>query len=142
MALSIGDKDATRGMTKVIFDAMDAELRPPMEQSLRDTGSPEDEIQKAVIKAQANWRQLSFVIASGLVSSLRRDPPPSPADPVFGEAFSSRVEDAVFWDWLKGFVGVFQSWAPTTADGVNLKNAINSYLSGKPVPEQLRGILQ
>lgn len=142
MALNIGDKEATAGMTKVIFDAMDAELRPPMEQSLRDSNSPEDEIQKAVIKAQANWKQLSYVIASGVVSSLRKAPSPPPASPVFGEAFSSTAEDTVFWAWLKGFVKVFQDWAPTTADGINLKNAMNTYLTGKPVPVELRGILQ
>jgi hypothetical protein len=112
-------------MAKAIYDQIDAVLSPGL------PPNPPPEIRQA-------WRKLSFAIATGVTTYLRRDP----GDVEFAEITSSSSDDAVYWAWLGGFVQQFQSWAPATADGLALKNALAGFLTGHPVPTQMRGSLR
>lgn len=60
MALDIGNAQATSGMTKLIYDEINAQLSPP----LSDT-APDD---MAVI--QDSWKKLAFAISTGVVTHL------------------------------------------------------------------------
>jgi hypothetical protein len=137
MALTIGDATATSGLTKAIYVAMDAALRP----ALKKGGMSDSDIDKNIAPS---WKSLSFAIAGGLVPVLRAEPEPNPEppDPTVAETYSSATQDAAFWSWLSGFTNVFTTWAPTTADGTALKNAIVSFLNTSAVPTQLKGILR
>jgi hypothetical protein len=132
MALDAGKKDATTGLTKAIYEALNNELGPPLEPEFK---KPED-----FKKVQDGWRSLSFAIATGMITALRREDPV--ADTLFAETFSSSAEDDKFWAWLVGFVKVFQDWKPTTTEGKALQKGITDYLAAKPVPTQLKGILR
>jgi hypothetical protein len=139
MALSIGKTDATTGLTKALYDAMDAELRPPLEKLLRDANRPEAEIASAVAKAQVNWKQLSHTLASGLVPALRQEtesaaPPPEPA---VAETYSSAAQDPLFWAWLAEFASVFQAWSKGTATPAALTAFFN-----REVPKELKGVIR
>lgn len=60
MALDAGNQAATAGMTKAIFDALDAALGPGIA-SL----APADKE-----KVREGWRKLAFAIAGGVVSHI------------------------------------------------------------------------
>ena len=122
MAITSGDVDATTGMAKAIYDQVSAVLSPDVPAS-------------ALSDAQASWKKLSFAIASGVTDALRR----GGADPDFAEVTSSASDDPAYWSWLTGFVGTFTSWNPAAADGIALKNALTTFLAGKPVPTELKG---
>lgn len=135
MSLKIGDRAATSGMAAEIYNAIDLALEPP--------GDHLEEL-------RGTWRLLSWAIAAGVVRYLRRDPPDD--DPTGGpgqkleyaEAFSARLEDEQFWDWLAGFVDVFTAgWTPIPGDGgAALKAALSAHLQSHPRPESLRGIIE
>jgi hypothetical protein len=136
MALTIGDQNATSGMAKAIYTAMDSALRP----ALKNAGMSDDDITS---KIDPSWRSLSFALASGLVPVLHKDPlPPPAADPTYAETYSSAASDGSFWTWLAGFVAVFQAWAPATPDGQALKTALQTFLASNAVPKELKGILR
>ena len=125
MALSVGDAAATSGMTKVIYDKINATLSP-------------DVPEKALPDAQAAWKKLAFALATSIVEYLRRDA----ADAEYAEVTSSSADDQGYWSWLAGFVKVFTDWNPASGDSVALKNALTSFVNGKPVPAQLKGSLR
>jgi RNA-binding protein YhbY len=57
MALNIGDQGATTGMTKEIYDKLNDLLKPKVpDANLAD--------------AQAGWKELSFAIATGVVTHI------------------------------------------------------------------------
>jgi len=118
-------------MAKSIYTEMDAVLRPPMEQA---QVKPED-----VAKAQAAWRKLSYAVAAGVIGHLKRDPP---GDPEFARVVCKSAGDGEYWSWLTGFVQVFQTWAPVSADAITLQTALTTYLGPHPVPTQLTGSLE
>jgi hypothetical protein len=127
MAMVIGDANATNGMAKSIFDQVDAVLAPDVPSS-------------ALPDVQASWRKLSFAVAAGVTAYLIRDPA---NEPEFGEMTSSATDDPVFWSWLQGFVAVFGTvWTPAGTDGVALKQAVNAFIAGKPVPAAMKGSLK
>ncbi len=127
-----------QGLTKVIFDAMDAELRPahgavaPRHRIPRRTRSR----RRSSRRGQLAAAQLRHRLGAGVLAA--QDPPPSPRTRCSGGSRPGSKTRCP-WTWLRRLVGVFQTWAPTTADGVSLKNAITAASSGKPEPEQLRG---
>jgi len=126
MAMVIGSQSATSGMAKAIYDAINAILAPAIPPaSLPDV--------------QASWKKLSFAVATGVVNHLKRAPA---ADPEYAQVVSRAVDDPGFWNWLAGFVQVFQAWAPVSADAVALKTALTTYLGAHPVPSQLTGTLE
>lgn len=59
MALDIGNQTATSGMSKAIYDQLDALLSPPL------AGMPDIE------KVRDGWRQLAFAIATGVIGHLK-----------------------------------------------------------------------
>jgi hypothetical protein len=125
MALSVGDAGATSGMTKAIYDQLNATLSP-------DVPGP------ALPDAQAAWKKLSFALATSIIEYLRRDA----AESEYAEVSSSASDDQGYWSWLAGFVKVFTDWTPATTDSVALKSAVTTFLNGKPVPTQLKGSLR
>jgi hypothetical protein len=132
MPLNIGDEAASEGMATAIYKAIDGVLRPPME---------DNDVSTDVIEvSQKTWRSLSYAISVGVITHLQRDPP---TETEYAEAFSSAVEDAVFWDWLTGFANVFATWIPVPNDGgAKLQTALSSYLAKYPVPSELRGVIK
>jgi hypothetical protein len=125
MALSVGDAGATSGMTKAIYDQVNATLSP-------DVPGP------ALPDAQAAWKKLSFALATSIIEFLRRHA----AEAEYAEVTSSASDDQTYWNWLAGFVKVFTDWNPAAADSVALKSGLTTFVNGKPVPTQLKGSLQ
>jgi len=145
MALSVGDKEATQGVSMILYTAIDAVLRPALVSGMQSANAPADQIASAVSSAQASWKNLAFAIAGGLVTSLTQNPAanPAPPTPVFAATYSSGAQDATFWPWLTNLIAVFTTtWAPTTPDGQNLQSALKSFVAANPIPVQLRGIVQ
>jgi hypothetical protein len=71
MALSAGDPAAGSGMTKAIFDQLDAMLSPPLQQAVdAASGDARTAAQQALDGARAGWRNLAFAVASGVVGHL------------------------------------------------------------------------
>ena len=71
MALEIGTAKAGSGMTKAIYDQMDALLSPPLQQAV-DNATPEakPKAQEALDAAREGWKKMSFAIATGVISHL------------------------------------------------------------------------
>ncbi len=61
MALIVGDEQATTGMSKAIYDQINQMLSPSI------PSSPPD----LLPKVQANWKQLAFCIATGVIAHLK-----------------------------------------------------------------------
>ena len=62
MPLNAGNKNATEGMAKSIYLAIDAELRPPMEA---------DEVKQEIIEeSQKAWKTLAYAIAKGVIDHI------------------------------------------------------------------------
>jgi hypothetical protein len=129
----------------ILYTAIDAVLRPALVSGMQSANAPADQIASTVSSAQASWKNLAFAIAGGLVTSLTQNPPASPAPPtpVFATTYSSSAQDATFWAWLANLIAVFTTtWAPTTADGLGLQNALKGFVTANPIPNQLKGIVQ
>lgn len=60
MALQIGPKTATSGMTKAIYDQMNGVLSPPL------SGLPPAELEKI----RDSWKQLAFAISKGVIDHI------------------------------------------------------------------------
>jgi len=60
MAMQVGDKGATSGMTKDIYDVMDQLMKP---------GVPPDSLEQA----RTGWKNLAFAIASGVVTHIKNN---------------------------------------------------------------------
>jgi hypothetical protein len=60
MALQIGTKAATSGMTKAIYDQMNAVLSPPL------SDLPPAEL----AKIRDSWKQLAFAISKGVIDHI------------------------------------------------------------------------
>src|SRR4051794_30402616 len=72
MALQVGDTGAGAGMTKAIYDQLDAMLSPPLQQAV-DTAT--DDAGKAAAEttldnARQGWRGLAFAVSAGVVGHL------------------------------------------------------------------------
>lgn len=132
MPLNAGNAQATQGMARDIFLALDAVLRPPLEDALEDPAEQLPPIQNA-------WRTLSFAVATGVVDHLERQPP---GESEYAEAFSSGSHDAAFWNWFAGFAGVFRTWSSGAANVTQLHASLDSFLDSNPVPTQLRGVIR
>ncbi len=60
MALQIGSKTATSGMTKAVYDQMNAILSPPLSDL-----PPAD-----LAKIQDSWKQLAYAISKGVIDHI------------------------------------------------------------------------
>jgi hypothetical protein len=58
MAMQIGDEQASTGMAKAIYDAMDQIMKPTV---------PPDSLEDA----RKGWRKLAFAVASGVVTHIK-----------------------------------------------------------------------
>lgn len=63
MALQIGDPNATSGMTKAIFDELDAKL---MTQDEKNQLKPQD-----LESIRSGWRKLAFAVSTGIINYLK-----------------------------------------------------------------------
>jgi hypothetical protein len=146
MALSKGDIDASSGLTKALYDAMDAELRPPLLEVLKEKHTTAEDTVIAVAKVQANWKQLSHTLASGLVAALHTEVPsaPLPNDSGTAETYSSAAIDPDFWKFFTNFVGVFQAWSKPGADVNALQTKLATLFADTttPVPTGLKGVVR
>jgi len=71
VALVIGSVDADSGMSKAIYDEVDALLSPPLQQAVDDaTAEAKPKAQEALDAARDGWKKLSFAIATGVVDHL------------------------------------------------------------------------
>jgi hypothetical protein len=61
MALQIGTVSATSGMTKAVYDQINAVLSPPL-----SGVAPAD-----LAKIQDSWKQLAFAISKGVIDHLK-----------------------------------------------------------------------
>jgi hypothetical protein len=60
MALQVGNAAATSGMTKAVYDQMNAFLSPPLSDL-----PPED-----LAKIRDSWKQLAFAISKGVIDHI------------------------------------------------------------------------
>jgi hypothetical protein len=71
MALQVGDPAAGSGMTKAIFDQLDAMLSPPLQQAVDEAeGDAKTAAQGALEGARDGWRKLAFAVAAGVVGHV------------------------------------------------------------------------
>ncbi len=71
MALVIGSSAADAGMSKAIYDQVDALLAPPLKKAVDDaTGGAKGKAQEALDAAREGWKKLSFAIATGVVNHI------------------------------------------------------------------------
>jgi hypothetical protein len=91
MALDAGDPQATSGMAKAIFEALKAQLLPPLQDA-----NVKDE---SLAKIEDGWKSLSFAVASGVVAELTQ----GPQDPFFAwlAGFAAAVQSGQVGDFLK-----------------------------------------
>ena len=131
-----GDSGATKGLSKGIYDAINANLYPtlPAPQPGQDDVRP---------KIQDGWRHLAFAVATGIVNTLAKDSTALAPVP-YAQTTSSSTDDATYWAWLKDFAGVFTTWASGGAPTiVTLQTAIQTFATGHPsVPASLTGSLK
>ena len=139
MALNTGNEQASEGLAHAIYVELDRILRPPLEQSME--GMKPEPRAKTVQASQTAWKKLSFAIASGVVSHLRRE---EPSEVEYAEVVSSATEDPAYWTWLSGFVQRFEDWAsgPTPNPAV-LKTSLTTFFAANPAaPQGLKGVIQ
>jgi hypothetical protein len=67
MALAAGSADAQSGLTKSVYDRLDAALSPPLQQAVTD-GSPG--AQETLDAARDGWKKLAFAISAGVVEHI------------------------------------------------------------------------
>jgi len=71
MALQVGDPAAGSGLTKDIYDQLDALLSPPLQKAVDAAGTDaRPGLQAALDQARDGWRKLAFAIAAGVVGHL------------------------------------------------------------------------
>ena len=68
MALIIGSVNADSGMSKAIYDEVDALLSPPLQAAVDEaTDAAKPKAQEALDAARDGWKKLSFAIAKGVI---------------------------------------------------------------------------
>lgn len=72
MALIIGSDNADSGMSKVIYDQVDALLSPPLQEAVDDaTEDAKPKAQEALDAARDGWKKLAFAVATGVIGHIR-----------------------------------------------------------------------
>lgn len=139
--MKAGNEDASIGLAKEIFLAMDSMLENTktellQELNLEPTSEDGKKIIAAIDDAKPKTKKMSYCIATGIVNYLTNN---LPKETDCTETHSSIIEDPEFWSWLKGFTNAFKNWDETT--GVQgLKQAISFYTDN--VPQSLKGVLR
>jgi hypothetical protein len=71
VALSIGSVNADSGMSKAIYDQVDALLSPPLQTAVDEaTAAAKPKAQEALDAARDGWRKLAFAVAKGVVDHV------------------------------------------------------------------------
>jgi hypothetical protein len=71
MALVIGSINADTGMSKAIYDQVDALLSPPLQEAVDNaTGDAKPKAQEALDAARDGWKKLAFAVATGVVNHV------------------------------------------------------------------------
>jgi hypothetical protein len=71
VALAVGSVSADSGMSKAIYDQMDALLSPPLQAAVDGASGPaKAKAQEALDAARDGWKKLSFAIATGVVTHI------------------------------------------------------------------------
>lgn len=71
MAMIIGSSAADSGMSKAIYDQVDALLSPPLKKAVDDaSGDAKPKAQEALDAARDGWKKLSFAIATGVINHI------------------------------------------------------------------------
>jgi hypothetical protein len=71
VALVIGSVNADSGMSKAIYDQVDALLSPPLQAAVDEaTGPAKPKAQEALDAARDGWKKLSFAIATGVIGHV------------------------------------------------------------------------
>lgn len=139
MPLEFGNPHATEGMAGAIYEYMDDQLRPPIEDALEDVDDPQKRVE-VLRKARKTWRKISYAVARGVTEYLVRDPE---TEDEYAEAYSSSDQDAAFWSWLADFADCFEDWAASsTADPAALRTRLDDFFDGNAVPEELKGVIR
>ena len=138
MPFNIGNPEATQGLTAAIYQAMDATLRPPIE---NDPNVTDPAVKaKMIQESQKAWKKLSFAIATGVVNYIKRDPA---NEAEYAQVFSSAAQDPAYWNWLAALAGALFTWsANPAANLVDLKNALNGLHSAHATPVGVSGVIQ
>jgi hypothetical protein len=71
MPLDIGSPNASTGMSKAIFEELDNQLSPPLQDAIdKAIGNAKYEAQKALEKARKSWQKLAYAIAKGVIDHI------------------------------------------------------------------------
>lgn len=132
MPLNAGNPAASAGLAREIYEVLDAQLSPPLEEALEDPAEEMKPIRDA-------WKKLSYCIASGVIEHLVRMPA---GEAEFAQTFTSSAQDATYWSWLSGFADVLHDWAAAGGTIAALRTELNAFFASHPTPTQLRGVLQ
>ena len=72
MSLIKGNESANTGMSKAIYEKMDKQLSPPLQEAIDEAeGEPKKVAEDALKKARINWKKLSYAIAYGVIDHIR-----------------------------------------------------------------------
>ena len=121
MALNPGNRGATLGMARDIFNRMDELLGEDLPDDL-DQGQTEE--------IRAGWRKLSFAIAQGVIFHLTQS---EESAEYYAVTRSDAEHDEPYWSWLTSFAGAFRTWA---------SNPINQGPAGTPLERLRHSILE
>ena len=71
MALVVGSVNADTGMSKAIYDQVDALLSPPLQDAVDNaSGDAKVKAQEALDAARDGWKKLAFAVATGVVGHI------------------------------------------------------------------------
>jgi hypothetical protein len=71
VALVIGSVNADAGMSKAIYDQVDALLSPPLQEAVDNAEGPaKAKAQEALDAARDGWKKLSFAVATGVIGHV------------------------------------------------------------------------
>lgn len=71
MALDAGNRDATAGMARYIYDQMVAVIEPELRADLARAGLSDAQIRAAVEAARKSWRRQGYTVAAGVIAGIR-----------------------------------------------------------------------
>lgn len=131
MALSIGDKEATSGLSEKLYNDMLSILEEINAFTyVNPDGETQDWADENIDQFKERLKKTSYGTAKGVVQYIQ--------DNADVQVNSNISIDPTFWAWLTGFIAIFQSWISVPYDGGSALNvAMKAYLETHPVPSSL-----
>src|ERR1044072_255026 len=71
MSLDAGDKEATTGMARYIYEQLSSVIEPELRVDLAKAGLSTAQIDAAIEVTRKSWRRQGFAIAAGVIRGLR-----------------------------------------------------------------------